>query len=93
MINNDADEPMIMTPVQFIEERFKPLMQEGKLESFYEIEIKHMTEVFGKIAQRFSTYETKFQATDPKPYSIGINSIQMIKIRESWFISCMVLIL
>ncbi len=89
MINNDGKEPLILTAEEYIA-RFKEILASGRFESFHEVEIAHKTDWFGKIAQRFSTYETRFSLDDPAPYSMGINSIQLIKIGPSWFISCMV---
>ena len=89
MINNDGDAPLIRTAEEYIA-RFNEMLASGQFESFHELEMSHKTDLFGKIAHRFSTYETRLSLDDPEPYSIGINSIQLIKIGQSWFISCMV---
>jgi hypothetical protein len=59
----------------------------GSLKSFSEREIAAKTEIFGKIAHRFSTYEARFDPDDAEPLSIGINSIQLIKVEDSWLVS------
>jgi len=89
MIRNDTNSPEIMTVDDFIQS-YKKRISDGVIPSFYEGELKHITEIFGKIAHRFSTYETKYDLSDTKPFSIGINSIQYIKIGKNWKISCIV---
>ena len=86
MIRNDGASPETMTVDSFIKS-FKERILDGTIKSFYEGELKHITEIFGTIAQRFSTYETKFDLDNPEPFSTGINSIQYIKIGNSWKIS------
>ena len=89
MIRNDGDLTEIMTVNDFIKS-FTERIADGTIKSFYEGELNHITEIFGTIAHRFSTYETKFDLTNPEPFSIGINSIQYIKIRKNWKISSIV---
>ena len=89
MIRNDGASPEVMTVDDFIK-LYTERTSDGTIKSFYEDELKHITEIFGTIAQRFSTYETKFDLTNSEPFSIGINSIQFIKIGKSWKISSLV---
>lgn len=86
MIRNDGTSPEIMTVNNFIKS-YTERISNGTIKSFYEGELNHITEIFGTIAHRFSTYETKFDLANPEPFSIGINSIQFIKIGENWKIS------
>ena len=86
MIRNDGDSPEIMTVDNFIKS-FNERIANGTIKSFYEGELNHITEIFGTVAHRFSTYETKFDLTNPEPFNIGINSIQYIKIGDNWKIS------
>lgn len=86
MIRNDATSPEIMTVDNFIKS-YTERISDGTIKSFYEGELKSITEIFGKIAHRFSTYETKFDLSNIKPFSMGINSIQFVKIGENWKIS------
>ncbi|HVG35937.1 MAG TPA: hypothetical protein VM911_22985 [Pyrinomonadaceae bacterium] len=53
---------------------------------FYEIEIARRTEVFGQIAQVFSTYEARHALDDPAPFKRGINSIQLFNDGNRWWI-------
>jgi len=53
---------------------------------FFEQEIARKVEQFGTIAHVFSTYESRQKANDPSPFSRGINSIQLLKGQDRWFI-------
>ncbi len=89
MIRNDGEQPEIMAVDEFISS-YKSRIDDGTIKSFYEGELHEITEIFGKIAHRFSTYETKFDLTKDEPFNIGINSIQYIKIDGEWKISSIV---
>lgn len=89
MIRNNGASPEVMTVDDFIKS-YSEKIAYGMIQSFYEGELNHITEIFGKIAHRFSTYETKFDLVNPEPLFIGINSIQYIKIGNSWKISSIV---
>jgi hypothetical protein len=53
---------------------------------FFEVEIKRVSETYGNIMHLFSTYESRRQATDEKPFARGINSFQLLKDGERWWI-------
>ena len=89
MIRNDSNSPGIMTVDDFILSYTKRI-DDGTIKSFYEGELSNVTEIFGKIAHRFSTYETKFDLDNPEPFTVGINSIQYVKISNEWKISSIV---
>ncbi len=89
MIRNNDASPEVMTVDDFIKS-YTDRISDGTIKSFYEGEIFNITEIFGTIAHRFSTYETRFDLASPKPFSIGINSIQYIKIDDEWKISSIV---
>ncbi len=59
-----------------------PLLEKG----FFETEISRKTEQFGNIAHVFSTYESKFKQTDARPFSRGINSIQLMFDGRRWWV-------
>jgi len=59
-----------------------PLLEKG----FFETEISRKTEQFGNIAHVFSTYESKFKQTDARPFSRGINSIQLMFDGKRWWV-------
>ena len=86
MIRNDEASPEVMTVDGFIKS-YTERISDGTVKSFYEGEIHNITEIFGTIAHRFSTYKKILDLTKSESFSIGINSIQYIKIGENWKIS------
>lgn len=73
--------PRVMTPEQYI-------AGSGGLEQngFFEREISRVTETFGGVTHRFSTYESRRRAEDPAPFARGINSIQLLNDGQRWWI-------
>ena len=57
---------------------------QGQVRSFLERELCHRTEVFGKVAHRFSTYETRFDRDAEEPFSVGSNTIQFVQRGRTW---------
>ena len=55
-------------------------------EGFYEREISRVSEQFGQIAHVFSTYDSKHDPGDAKPFARGINSIQLMNDGKRWWI-------
>src|SRR2546426_2544228 len=53
---------------------------------FYEKEVARRVEQFGRIAHVWSTYESRHDADDPKPFVRGINSIQLFNDGRRWWI-------
>jgi hypothetical protein len=53
---------------------------------FFERETSYRTEAFGSIAHRWSVYESRRAAEDPQPFQRGINSIQLLKDGERWWV-------
>ena len=53
---------------------------------FFEHEIARRQETFGNIAHVFSTYESRHTAADPAPFARGINSIQLLKDGDRWWV-------
>ena len=59
----------------------------GALENgFFEREISRVSETFGGVTHRFSTYESRARAEDPKPFARGINSIQLLNDGQRWWV-------
>ena len=78
----------IMTVAQFIAPRLK-LLTEGALKDFEEWETSARTEIFGGIAQRFSTYE-KAGVIAGQPFTgRGVKTIQFIQLDGEWRISAL----
>ncbi len=53
---------------------------------FRDTEVSRKVEEFGHIAQVWSTFESRHAATDVEPYVRGINSIQLLKDGDRWWI-------
>lgn len=53
---------------------------------FFETEIARRTEQFGNIAHVFSTYESRRAKSDAKALARGINSFQLLKDGDRWWI-------
>lgn len=88
MINTDPEISVNMTVDEFIDS-FNEARTVGGLKQFEEREIVHRTEIFGRVAHRFSTYEARFDVKSPEPAAVGINSIQFVKTDDGWKISAM----
>src|SRR5690242_18686734 len=87
-IKNSSTPPEIATISQFIEPRQR-LVDAGELTSFKEEETGEITEMFGNIAHRWSTYD-KFGISKGSAFEgRGIISIQFILTEDGWKISAM----
>ena len=53
---------------------------------FIEKEISRKSEIYGRMAHVFSTYEAYNSKTDEEPSFRGINSIQLVNDGERWYI-------
>ena len=60
-----------------------PMLEQN---GFFEREIKRVSESYGNIMHLFSTYESRRVATDEKPFARGINSFQLLKDGDRWWI-------
>jgi hypothetical protein len=69
-----------LTPAQYIQ-NFENRVTTG----FYERELNRMTDAYGTIVHVFSTYETR-EAKDGPVTNRGINSLQLLKTHERYFI-------
>jgi hypothetical protein len=63
--------------------RSGPVLEQN---GFFEVEIKRVSESYGNIMHLFSTYESRRLASDEKPFARGINSFQLLKDGERWWI-------
>ena len=80
---NDVDlEPQILDVEGYIA-RAEPLFEKA---GFYEAEIARRVERFGRIAHVWSTYESRHNPDDAKPFMRGINSIQLFYDESRWWI-------
>ena len=71
-----------MSPEQFVQGADNTFVEEG----FYEVEIGDVTETYGDIAHRFSSYASYRSADETEPFNRGINSFQLLNDGERWWI-------
>ena len=72
----------VLAPEEYVT-RSAPLIEKN---GFFEREISRRTEKFGNIAHLFSTYESRHNKDDEKPFARGINSIQLMNDGKRWWI-------
>jgi len=80
---NDVDLAPQMLDVEGYIARVEPLIEK---KGFYEKEIAQRVEQFGQIAHVWSTYESRHDPSDPKPFMRGINSMQLFNDGKRWWI-------
>ena len=87
MVNNSGDDPKSYTLEEF-SSIVNGQVKAGKVKAFKEGELSSKVELFGKVAQCFSTYESGYILAGRDDYVTkrGINSIQLIKKYGKWFI-------
>lgn len=71
-----------MTPADFARSADSAFVADG----FYEFEIGDVTEVYGNIAHRFSSYASFRSSTETEPFNRGINSFQLLHDGERWWV-------
>lgn len=72
----------VMSPEEYIERSGPFLVENG----FHEVEIGRRVDEYGTIAQVFSTYAAKRSLEDAEPFMRGINSIQLLKDNDRWWV-------
>ncbi|HUQ82196.1 MAG TPA: hypothetical protein VM076_13685, partial [Gemmatimonadaceae bacterium] len=72
----------VITPEEYAAQSGPGLERNG----FFEREIARTTETFGNVTHAFSSYESKRTAQDEKPFSRGINSIQLLNDGKRWYV-------
>lgn len=80
---NDVDLAPLILDVEGYIARVEQLFER---EGFYEKEIARRVEQFGRIAQVWSTYESRHNSSDVEPFMRGINSIQLFDDGNRWWI-------
>jgi hypothetical protein len=88
LIRNSGARPEVTTVEQFIEPRQRSV-DSGELSAFHEAETAEITEIFGNVAHRFSTY-TKSGELGGDPFTGGgMISTQFVRTPDGWKISSM----
>jgi hypothetical protein len=59
-------------------------------DGFWEQELWGRTERFGNVAHRFSSYESRVGREDDDPIGRGVNSFQLVRFRDRWWIASIV---
>lgn len=72
----------MITPEQYVTLADAYFQKNG----FSEREISRKAERYGNIMQIFSTYESRHDASDPKPFARGINSFQLFYDGTRWWV-------
>ena len=75
-------EVRFMTPDDYVTGSGKWLVENG----FHEVNIANKVDIFGDIAQVFSSYESFRSKSDTEPFMRGINSIQLLNDGKRWWI-------
>ena len=70
------------TPEEYIKQAEPYFMKEG----FYETEKARRVDLYGNIAQVFSTYESRHAPSDKTPFMRGINSFQLLNDGKRWWV-------
>jgi hypothetical protein len=88
LINFRADSMQVTNLDQFIF-LYRSVIEEGKIDLFYEKELYGKTEQFGRIASRISTYKTYMNKLDTAEER-GVNSFQLVKTPAGWKVSSII---
>jgi hypothetical protein len=81
-------EPEVATVDEFIAPR-RALVDAGTLTEFEEVEHSHITEVFGNVAHRMSTYGKRGVQNGVPVSARGVMSTQFVRTPEGWRMSSM----
>lgn len=74
--------PAVSVRVLTIDDWIAAVAKRGS-DAFYEVQIRHPSESYGRVAQLWSTYEIR-PTPDGKPEGRGINSIQAVYDGQNW---------
>jgi hypothetical protein len=88
LIRNTGPTPEVATVDEFIAPR-QALVDAGELTSFAEFETKAITEVFGQVAHRLSTYGKRGVSGGEQFEGAGVISTQFVMTPAGWRISSM----
>lgn len=88
LIKNSSDAPEISTVDDFIAPR-QEMVDAGELTSFEEVESADITEIFGNVAHRFSTYAKRGTMNGTAFEARGIISTQFVRTPDGWRMSSM----
>jgi hypothetical protein len=82
-----ADKPASVDAIMLtIDDYIARSSERMEANGFFEHSIHNETEQFGNIVQIWSTYESRHNADDPKPFARGINSFQLLSDGKRYWI-------
>lgn len=84
--SRDGNPATAITFEQYKERGLKNLESLPPDQGFYESEIAHKIEAFANVAHVWSTYASRRKPDDAMPFSRGINSFQLIREQNRWWI-------
>lgn len=79
---NDNPGILVLSPQDYVDRAGSYFLKNG----FVEREASRKTERYGNILQIFSTYESRHDAKDEKPFARGINSFQLYYDGTRWWV-------
>lgn len=88
LIRNAGDAPEISTVDEFIAPRLR-LVESGRLTAFEERESADITEVFGNVAHRLSTYSKRGVTDGTTAEARGVISTQFVRTPDGWRMTSM----
>jgi hypothetical protein len=88
LIKNSGERPEVSGVEAFIAPR-QALVDSGALTAFKEVEVGAVTEIFGNVAHRFSTYEKRGTLDGVASEAAGMISTQFIRTPGGWKITVM----
>jgi hypothetical protein len=88
LIRAISDLPEISTVDEFIRPR-QETVDSGALEWFEEVEVAEITEIFGNVAHRFSTYEKRGTMNGSAIDARGAIATQFVRTPDGWRMSSM----
>ena len=88
IVKNTGDEPVVYDVAGFVEPR-RALLMGGTLSDFREAEVSERTEIFGRIAHRFSIYEKSWKSEGKQFEGRGAKTIQFVRMPQGWKISAL----
>jgi hypothetical protein len=88
LIKTSSAVPEISTVDDFIRPR-QAMVDSGALQWFQEVELAAITEIFGNVAHRFSTYEKRGLLDEATIDARGAISTQFIRTKDGWRVSSM----
>jgi hypothetical protein len=88
LIKTSSGAPEISTVDEFIRPR-QEAVERGALQWFQEVEVAAITEIFGDVAHRFSTYEKRGLLDDAAIEARGAISTQFIRTPDDWRMTAM----